>query len=106
MKNYSASGFNLNSENIPKKVPPAPDGMLLKEIVIYPETEKDMNLKILNITMTINEQYPELSKFLEEMPVSIPDKNSSEITLINLHAYYDSLMSVLNKYILEHPRST
>jgi hypothetical protein len=106
MKNYSASGFNLNSEKISKKAPPASDGMVLKEIVIFPETEKDMNLKILNITMTINEQYPELSIFLEEMPVSIPDKNSPEITMINLHAYYDSLMSILNKYILEHPRNT
>lgn len=67
------------------------------------ETEKDLNSKILKITMTIKEQYPELSKYLEEMPVTIPDEKNPEITLKNLKAYYDSLNSVLDKYILEHP---
>ena len=64
--------------------------------------EHELNSKILKITMTIKDQYPELSKYIEEMPVTIPDEKNPEITLKNLKAYYDSLNSMLNKYILEH----
>lgn len=75
------------------------------ENVIYKETEKELNSKILKITMMITEQYPELSKYLEEMPVTIPDEKNPEITRKNLNAYYDSLNSMLNKYLLEHPNN-
>lgn len=66
------------------------------------ETENDMNAKILKITMTIKDKHPELSKYIEEMKVTIPDENNPEITLKNLKAYYDSLNKLLNTYILEH----
>ena len=64
--------------------------------------EHELNSKILKITMKIKDQYPELSKFIEEMSMTIPDEKNPEITLKNLKAYYDSLNSMLNKYILEH----
>ena len=67
------------------------------------ETEIDLNAKILKITMTIKDKHPELSKYIEEMPVTIPDETNPEITLKNLQAYYDSLNSMLSNYILEHP---
>jgi hypothetical protein len=66
------------------------------------ETEKELNDKILKITMTIKDQYPELSKYLEEMDVTIPDEKDPEITRRNLKTYYDSLNSMLEKYRLEH----
>jgi hypothetical protein len=72
------------------------------DVVIYKETEKDLNYNILKITMTIKDQCPELSKYLEEMQETIPDEKNPEITTKNLKAYYDSLDSMLNKYILEH----
>jgi len=53
--------------------------------------------------MTIKDKYPELSKYIEEMPETIPDEKSPEITATTLMAYYNSLNSTLNKYILEHP---
>jgi hypothetical protein len=68
----------------------------------YEEAEKGLNSKILKITMIINDEYPELSKYLEEMPVTIPVDNKPEITLHNLNAYYESLNVLLNKYIKEH----
>lgn len=71
----------------------------------FMETEKELNSKILKITMTIKEQHPELSKYLEEMPETIPDEKNPEITLKNLKEYYDSLNSLLNKYLEEHPES-
>ena len=67
------------------------------------ETEKELNTKILKITMTIKEKYPELSKYIEEMQVTIPDEKNPEISIKNLKIYYDSLSSMLNNYILEHP---
>lgn len=71
----------------------------------YQEIEKDLNSKILKITMNIKDNYPELSKYLEEMPVTIPDEQNPDITLKNLSSYYDSLNSLLNKYILEQSQN-
>ena len=68
----------------------------------YKDKEKNLNSKILEITMTIMDQYPELSKYLEEMPVTIPDEKDPEITVKKLESYYDSLNSLLNKYVSEH----
>ena len=56
--------------------------------------------------MTINDHYPELSKYLDEMPVTIPTEKNPEMTLKNLSQYYESLNSMLNKYSLEHPHSS
>ncbi len=70
------------------------------------EIEKDLNSKILKVTMIIKEQYPELSGFLEEMPATIPSEENVEITLKNLSAYYESLNSMLSKYKSEHPKSS
>ena len=66
------------------------------------ETEKELNSKILEITMTIKDKYPELYENIEEMPVTIPDIKKLEINNKNLRAYYDSLKSLLKKYIPGH----
>ena len=62
---------------------------------------RDLNLKIMRVTQEIRDHYPELNKFLEEMPLTIPDELNMEIILQNLKSYYDSLNSVLNNYISE-----
>jgi hypothetical protein len=72
----------------------------------HEEIEKDLNAKILKVTMTIKEHYPELSGFLEEMPITIPTEEDAEITLKNLRVYYESLTSMLSKYKLEHPKGS
>jgi len=66
------------------------------------ESEKGLNLKILNITMTIQEKYPELSKYLEEMLVTIPYIKSPKINIRTLSSYYDSLTSLLENYVQQH----
>jgi len=66
------------------------------------ESEKGLNLKILDITMTIQEKYPELSKYLEEMPVTIPYIKSPKINIRTLSSYYDSLTSLLENYVQQH----
>ena len=64
---------------------------------------KDLNSKILNMTLTIMDKYPELSKYLDEMPVTIPNTENPEITISNLKNYYESLNALMNKYKNEHP---
>jgi len=71
---------------------------ILKNII-----EKEFNSKILKITMTIMERYPELYKYIEEMQETIPVEKDSEIKLKDLKTYYDSLNTMLNKYVVEHP---
>jgi hypothetical protein len=71
--------------------------------VNFDQITKDLNSKIMEITIIIKDKYPELLKYLDEMPVTIPSEKNPEITLKNLSAYYESLNTVLNKYKLEHP---
>jgi hypothetical protein len=73
------------------------------------ETEKELNKKILKITMLIQEQYPELTRFLEEMTETIPSPifgegqgEVPEININNLKEYYNSLNSLVENYVHEH----
>ncbi len=66
------------------------------------ESEKELNSKIMEITMTIKEKYPELYEHLGEMPVTIPDTENPEINVKNLRAYYDSLKSLVKNYEHDH----
>ena len=74
----------------------------LNKNLVYEHLENYLNSRILKITMTIKNQYPELLEFLNEMPVTIPSEKSPEITLNNLKTYGESLNSILIKYELEH----
>ena len=64
-------------------------------------TEKELNEAILKITLTIQSEFPELSKYIEEMPVTIPTAHP-DIKLKNLADYYDSLNNVMKKYAKSH----
>ncbi len=66
------------------------------------ETEKELNSKILEITMNIQREYPELTKYLSEMPETIPDEKDHDITIKSLKTYYDSLSVLVNDYKQTH----
>ena len=66
------------------------------------KTEEQLNKEILDITLKINHQYPELSKYISEMPVTIPDKEDPEINRNNLADYLNSLETILKKYTNTH----
>jgi hypothetical protein len=66
------------------------------------KTEKDLNYDILKITMIIQGSFPELSKYLEEMPVKTSDTGNTEVTPKNLSDYYDSLDALLKNYARYH----
>lgn len=67
------------------------------------KTEKELNDNILKITMTIRNEFPELMKFLNEMPQTIPNEKSPEINEKILEDYFNSLKDLLIKYAPNHP---
>lgn len=48
--------------------------------------------------MMIEETSPELSKYIDEMRISISDFDVPEMNIKNLKDYYDSLYALLNSY--------
>ncbi len=70
------------------------------------KTEKELNEAILKITMKIRNDHPELSKYLSEMPVTIPDISNPEIDNKILTEYLESLENLLKKYIPNHTQDT
>jgi hypothetical protein len=62
------------------------------------KTEEEINADILKITLVIQENYPELSKYIAEMPVTVPDCNHPDINLKNLDEYYQSLFELVKNY--------
>ena len=66
------------------------------------KTEKELNDDILKITMKIKSEFTELSKYLEELAVTIPDTEDPEINIKHLQNYYDSLEALLKKYETNH----
>lgn len=60
----------------------------------------EFNRDILSTTMVIHETCPELSKYLDEMPVTIPDTTNPIIGNQQLMDYSESLRFLLNKYKL------
>jgi hypothetical protein len=69
------------------------------------QTEQDLNEDILQITMTIEDKFPELSKYIGEMPIKISNTTDCEISLKNLSSYYDSLVSLLENYAPYHSQT-
>ncbi len=59
------------------------------------ETEKDLSERIMQITNTIQEDYPELMPYLVEMPVHVPNDPSPEVNYKSLKDYYDSLYQIV-----------
>jgi hypothetical protein len=68
----------------------------------YHDRKNELHSKIMKVTMTIKEEHPELSKFLDEMPETIPNEKDPEIVLMDLKKYFDSLSDILAKYKVEH----
>jgi hypothetical protein len=95
---------NQATDKLQGEIKPVLDRQNLDRHVAYEHIEKDLNSKILEVTMKIKDHYPELSKYLDEMPVTVPSEKDPEITLNQLKTYYESLNSLLNKYKADYPK--
>ena len=63
------------------------------------KTVAELNAKILKLSLKIQTDYPEISMYLTEMPVTIPNVSSPKITVSTLSDYYESLKILLKDYI-------
>ena len=66
------------------------------------KTELELNKIILKTIMNIGEKFPELSKYIEEMPITIPNEITPQINITVLEDYQESLNSLLKKYTITH----
>lgn len=69
-------------------------------------TEKEMTEAISRLTLEIREKYPEMSKYIGEMPVTNPDMEHPEINAKILTDYYNDLLSIMQRYAADHDRAT
>lgn len=59
--------------------------------------------KITAKTREIEDHYPELQKYLDELPITLPkDKNETPIEKSSLTAYLNSLQSLIDNYEKEN----
>ena len=66
------------------------------------EPQKELNDQIIAVTQEIREKNPELLKFMDEMPITIPNENNPEINNKTLKDYLESLQKILAEYKKEH----
>lgn len=66
------------------------------------KTQSELQHEILNITETIHREYPELSKYIGEMPVCNSDRQ--EVNVRSLEEFYQSLINLVDKYAVTHSR--
>ena len=71
----------------------------------FSKQEKEIDAKIFAIINKINSKYPELHKYINEIPTFERNIDTPDITLIQLNEYYESLCSILMKYGAEHGKS-
>jgi hypothetical protein len=64
------------------------------------EQNRDWNKEIINVTTKIQQDFPELMKFIAEMPVKISEGNG--INVKNLEQYYNSLVNMVGEYSETH----
>ena len=65
-------------------------------------TEKEISEAISRLTLEIREKYPEMSKYIGEMPITNPDKEHPDITAKVLMDYYNDLLAIMKRYATKH----
>ena len=70
----------------------------LKNLLFPMKTEAEINNDILKITLIIQEKFPELTKYISEMPVTLPDCQHPSINYKHLEEYYQSLFELVKNY--------
>jgi len=69
------------------------------------KTELQLNEMILVITNKIRERDPELLKYINEMPLTVPYQENPEITVKTLTSYYESLVVLFEEYENNHDKN-
>jgi hypothetical protein len=64
------------------------------------KTKLELEQKIIDITLLIQNEFPELSKYISEMPSN--NSEEDEITIKTLEKYFDSLEELIANYAKTH----
>lgn len=71
----------------------------------FSKQEKEIDAKIFAVINKINNKYPELIKYINEIPTFERNSETPDITIKQLNGYYESLCTILMKYGAEHGKS-
>jgi hypothetical protein len=63
---------------------------------------EELLTEINKVKRQIETDYPELDKYLDENPITIPNFKNPQIGIETLQEYLDSLTSLIEKYKKEH----
>ena len=66
------------------------------------KTKEELGRDIFGITMKIHEEFPELSKYISEIPKNDSGIEPSKMNLENFKEYYNSLAELLSEYSKTH----
>ena len=66
------------------------------------KSQNDLNNNIRLTTLKIQEEHPELIKYLDEIPRNFLSKEEKGINNIELKSYLDSLNNLLETYAKKH----
>jgi hypothetical protein len=66
------------------------------------ERLKELSQEINELTLKIEQEYPELYEFLNENPITIPTSKHPQIDTENLAEYLDSLNQLLKHYLISY----
>lgn len=66
------------------------------------KTAAEWEEDIANIILKIHNEFPELSKYINEMPDSFTGKDNDEIATKNFKEYYNSLEQLIAEYTKTH----
>lgn len=58
--------------------------------------------EINELTVRIEQEYPELYRYLDENPITIPVDDEAKLTYKSFADYLESLKSILEKYMESH----
>lgn len=68
------------------------------------KTRQSIENQILTLTTSIEVNYPELYRLLDENPMTIPTIVHPDMTINILEDYLDSLKQILKQYIKTHQK--
>ncbi|MEN2283421.1 hypothetical protein AAGF08_14845 [Algoriphagus sp. SE2] len=66
------------------------------------KTKEQLERDIINITMKIHTEFPELSKYISEIPEPDYDTGAGQLSSWKFKEYYNSLVEIVNEYAKAH----
>lgn len=64
--------------------------------------EQEINEKINQMMNKVRDKHPELIQFIDEIPITIPNKENPEVNLKALESYYNTIREILDRYAQTH----